>query len=144
MNYRFAQVSDVPALCRLENAQPRAAHWGEAGWRTEIADASSCIVCAQKGNEIVGFVALRLAAGVGEILNVAVAPLYCRRGVGQQLLSRALSWVREHGGGEVTLEVGNANSPAIRLYQKVGFVQVGVRKNFYNGNEDALILKLKV
>ena len=144
MNYCFAQVSDVPALCRLENAQPRAAHWGQDGWRTEIEDPSSCILCAQEENEMVGFVALRLAVGVGEILNVAVAPSRCRQGVGQQLLSRALHWVRERGGGEVTLEVGNTNFPAIRLYQKVGFVQVGVRKNFYHGNEDALILKIKV
>ena len=144
MNYRLAQPSDIPALCRLEEAQPRAAHWKESGWQTELTDRSAYVLCAEAGEEITGFVALRLAGGVCEILNVAVAPQHCRQGIGQQLLLRALAWVREHGGEEITLEVAATNSPAVRLYQKVGFVQVGVRKKFYSGNEDALILKLKL
>lgn len=144
MNYRLAQLSDVSALCQLEEAQPRAARWGKDGWQTEVTDSSSCIWCAEAENKITGFVALRLAAGVCEILNVAVAPQYCRRGIGQQLLLRALDWVRERGGKEITLEVATTNLPAVCLYQKVGFVQAGVRKKFYNGNEDALILKLNL
>ena len=144
MNYRLAQLSDVSALCRIEKSQLRAAHWGEAGWQTELTDPASCILCAEEGEKVIGFVALRLAAGVCEILNVAVAPQHCRQGVGQQLLLCVLNWVRKHGGEEITLEVAATNLPAVRLYQKVGFVQVSVRKKFYNGNEDALILKLKI
>ena len=144
MNYRLAQLSDIPSLCSIENAQPRAARWGIRGWQTEITDKSAYVLCACEGQALVGFIALRLAAGVGEILNVAVAPAYCRRGVGQALLDQTLQWVRRNGGGKITLEVGAANLPALRLYQKMGFASVGVRKKFYHGEEDAFILGLQL
>ena len=144
MKYRPAQLTDCPALCLLEKQQPRAAQWGESGWEAELTNRAAYVLCAQEGEEIVGFVALRLAAGVCEILNVAVSPLYVRRGIGQELVGQCIKWVRQRGAEQITLEVGAANLPAICLYQKAGFVPVGVRKNFYPGNEDALILKLLV
>ena len=140
MNYRLAVLSDVPALSAIEKAQPRCAQWGELGWQTELAEKSSCIWCAQTGKQIAGFAALRLVAGVGEILNVGVSPDFTRRGIGVELVKRVLNWAREHGGRQITLEVGVCNGPAVALYQKAGFTQVGVRKNFYANNEDALIM----
>ncbi|MBR4682133.1 MAG: ribosomal protein S18-alanine N-acetyltransferase [Elusimicrobiaceae bacterium] len=144
MKYRLAQLADVPSLCHLESLQPRAAQWDEAGWQTELAERSAYILCAQDKAETVGFVALRLAAGICEILNVAVAPSHARQGIGESLLRQAVDWVISQRGEQITLEVGATNRPAIGLYQKVGFKQVGMRKNFYNGNEDALILALQL
>ena len=144
MKYRLAQSSDISSLCCLESKQPRAAQWNSAAWQTELADRSAYILCAQDEEEVVGFIALRLAAGVCEILNVAVAPSHNRQGVGQALLHQAVKWVKNQGGEQITLEVGATNMPALGLYQKMGFKQVGIRKNFYNGSEDALILALQL
>ena len=134
MNIRFATPADAPELAAVEQTQPQAAGWGLAGFTSELQQPCARVWCAQDQDQIVGFLALRSAAGSAEILNVAVAPQHCRRGIGQQLLLRALDWVRERGGKEITLEVATTNLPAVCLYQKVGFVQVGVRKKFYNGN----------
>ena len=140
MNYCVAVLTDVPALAAIEQAQPRCAQWGVKGWQTEMAEKAACIWCAREQNRLVGFVALRLVAGVGEILNVGVAPEFARRGIATALLKSALDWARTQGGKQLTLEVGSRNGPAIALYQKAGFKQVGVRKNFYADNEDALIM----
>lgn len=140
MIFRPAVLADVPALATIEAGQPRCAQWKENGWKTELAEPSARVWCAEENGQIVGFLALRFVAGVGEILNVGVLATSLRRGIGRALMARALAWVRTQGGGQITLEVGVHNVPAVKLYEQAGFVQVGVRKNFYAGNEDALLL----
>ena len=140
MKFRTAFLADVPALAEIEHLQPRCAQWGQTGWKTELADQSACVFCAEENGQVMGFVSLRLAADIGEILNVGVHPSLLRRGIAGQLLNHALAWAREHGGKQITLEVAATNLPAVQLYQKEGFVQVGVRKNFYATKEDALIM----
>ncbi|MBR4355806.1 MAG: GNAT family N-acetyltransferase [Elusimicrobiaceae bacterium] len=140
MIYRPATFSDCASLAAIEQRQPRCAQWGEAGWRSEMEVPAAYILCAQEQSVVAGFVALRLAEEVCEIVNVGVLPEYSRRGIASQLLKQALLWVREHGGRQVTLEVGAENIPAVCLYKKIGFVMMGKRKNFYQGREDALVM----
>ena len=140
MIYRPAVAEDIAALVQLEHQQPRCAQWNSNDWKTELAEKSAYVLCAKTDGVLAGFVALRLAAGVCEMLNVGVCAAYQRQGIGLALLTHALSWVREHGGQTVTLEVGAQNAAAIGLYQKAGFTPVGVRKQFYDSGEDALIM----
>ena len=140
MKFRLALPTDVPALAEIERLQPRCAQWGQTGWKTELTETSACVFCAEENGRIIGFVSLRLAVDIGEILNVGVHPSVLRRGIAERLVDQALSWARERGGKQITLEVAATNLPAVRLYQKAGFVQVGVRKNFYATNEDAFIM----
>ena len=140
MIFRPAVLSDVFALAAIEAGQPRCAQWKENGWKTELAETSARVWCAEENGCVVGFLALRFVAGVGEILNVGVLATSLRKGVGRGLMEQALAWVRAQGGGQITLEVGAHNLPAIKLYEQAGFTQVSVRKNFYAGNEDALLL----
>lgn len=144
MNYRLAQLSDVPWLFAIEKSQPRCAQWGMSGWRTEIEVPQSCIYCAVMPDKGVGFIALRMVLDECEIVNVGVLPDCQRQGVGTALLARALAWVRQRGAKHVTLEVAQSNLPAISLYRKAGFKTVGKRKNFYPNNEDALLMEWKV
>ena len=141
MNYRLAQLTDIPAFVAIEQAQPRCAQWALAGWKTELAEKSAYVCCAEEEGRVVGFLALRMAAGVAEILNVGVNPLYLRRGLGQTLLERSIMWLRTQKCEQLTLEVGARNLAAIGLYQKVGFTRIGVRKNFYRDGEDAWIME---
>ena len=143
MNIRVATPDDILALAAIEKAQPRCAQWGKNGWKTELAEKSARVFCAQE-KTVVGFVALRLAAGVGEILNVGVLPEFTRCGTGTLLLSHALAWAKANGGEAISLEVAADNLVARRLYEKCGFVTVGCRKNFYGNGEDALIMGLKL
>ena len=140
MKMRPARPLDAARLAFIESTQPMSAHWGEKGMAGEIANAASRIWCWEEDGEIVGFLALRLAAGFCEILNLAVLPAACRKGIGFRLLSHALRDVRESGGSTVTLEVNVRNHPAIALYTKAGLKEMGRREKFYNGADDALMM----
>lgn len=140
MKLRQAAALDAAELVQLESAQSLCAHWGEKGWREEIVQPASIVWCAEVEGKVVGFAAMRVAADYGEILNVAVHPDYCRQGIAFRLLSKLLSQAREQECKQVTLEVNIRNRPAISLYTKIGFAEVGRRDKFYNAQEDALVM----
>ena len=140
MKMRAAVVLDAPQLAFIEQTQPMSAHWGEKGFASEIANAASRIWCWEEEGEIVGFLALRLVADVCEILNLAVLPAACRKGIGFRLVTHALREVGSRGGKTISLEVNITNLPAISLYTKAGLKEWGRRAKFYNGKDDALIM----
>ena len=76
------------------------------------------------------------------MMNVAVAPGYRRQGVAAALVTALVEELAKAGNHSLTLEVRASNFPAIALYEKLGFSQVGCRKNYYrNPKEDGLILR---
>ena len=87
-----------------------------------------------------GFILARAAGEEAEILTLAVAPSVRRHGVGQALVTAAAAHARKLGAAAMFLEVCAGNQAAIALYRRLGFLQVAVRKGYYQG-EDALVLK---
>ena len=84
---------------------------------------------------------LHYIAGEGYIDNVAVFPEYRRQGAAGLLLEALFQFCRAAGGSLITLEVRAGNRQALSLYQRLGFIEVGRRRNFYSSpTEDALIL----
>ena len=76
------------------------------------------------------------------MMNIAVHPDFRRRGVAQSLVEGLVAGLKAKNVRCLTLEVRASNDPAIALYHKLGFVQVGRRPNYYrNPKEDALILR---
>ncbi|HEX3753494.1 MAG TPA: ribosomal protein S18-alanine N-acetyltransferase [Rhizomicrobium sp.] len=87
-----------------------------------------------------GFILARAVGAEAEILTLAVAPAARRRGVGQALVTSAAAHARNLASAVMFLEVRAGNRAAIALYRRLGFLQVAVRKGYYDG-EDALVLK---
>ena len=82
-----------------------------------------------------------LAMDEGEITNVAVAPVERCHGVGGMLLTELLKIAENKGVARIVLEVRTSNDSAIRLYERNGFVQCGMRKGFYEfPKEDAYVM----
>lgn len=80
---------------------------------------------------VAGFILYTLVAGEGEILTVATAPQWRRYGIGEMLVKAALSHLSGERAQALFLEVGDSNHGALALYQKLGFAEVGKRKNYY-------------
>lgn len=78
-----------------------------------------------------GFVLARLAAGEAEILTIAVARSWRRQGLGRELMEAVLRHLHAERAEALFLEVEEANQPAIVLYQRLGFVEVGRRPAYY-------------
>lgn len=80
----------------------------------------------------VGFSLLRTVADDAELLLLAVAPPFRRRGIGRKLLQHFLDLAQEAGAGRVHLEVREGN-PAVAMYRRAGFSIAGRRRNYYRG-----------
>lgn len=80
-----------------------------------------------------GFVLLREAAGEAEVLTIAVHPAWQGRGVGRLLMDAALRELYARRAEALFLEVDEGNAPALALYRRLGFAQVGRREGYYGG-----------
>ena len=130
---RRGGADDLDAVAAIQQAST-----GAAGWR--VADyLEQEFLVALEGNRIVGFLVARtLVAGEREILNLAVAPDFRRKGVARALLDRAL----EGFCGEVFLEVRESNGVAQKFYKSLGFKELSKRKGYYdNPPETAIVMK---
>lgn len=131
-----AQVAELEKLCF---ADP----WSENSIRSEVDNVLSLWMVAMDGDRVVGYVGSQTVCGETDMMNIAVHPDYRRRGIAESLVDVLIRELKNRGSVCLTLEVRASNDPAIGLYGKLGFREVGLRKNYYrNPREDARILRL--
>lgn len=132
---------DIPAVLAIEGeVYPHG--WTEGIFRDCLRVRYSCWSLVQD-EELIGYAVMSVAVGEAHILNVAVAPHTQGKGLGRDLLMHLLHTGRRHGAETAFLEVRPTNQIAIRLYETAGFHQVGLRRDYYpgdNGREDAVIM----
>ena len=105
--------------------------WSEDEVERLLLDASVVAHRALIGRQLVGFILSRMAAGEAEILSVAIAPRCRGRGLAAKLLMWHLRRLAGMAISAVFLEVEDGNRPALRLYDRAGFRQVGRRPGYY-------------
>ena len=104
-------------------------------------DLAAFLVALDGQGAVAGYAGLQVILDEGYILNIAVRPDCRRQGVASRLLRVFLDFAKGNQLAFLTLEVRASNEAAIALYVKHGFVQAGVRKNYYQDpKEDALIM----
>lgn len=131
----------APQVAALEKAC-FSAPWDERSIRDELQNPLSLWLAAVSGERVAGYVGSELVPDEADMMNLAVAPEWRRQGVAQALLTDLLAALRARGIRSLTLEVRASNRPARSLYEKNGFFQAGLRKNYYfQPVEDALILR---
>ena len=115
--------------------------WREAMFTDALFDPQSCFLVAEsEEGGVLGYAGLQVVLDEGYINNIAVERNARRHGVGDALLDIFCRFGAEHL-AFLTLEVRESNAPAIALYEKHGFEQVGRRKHYYDRpREDALIM----
>ena len=135
---REAAAADAPALAALHAAAfPPALAWGADTIAMVLALPGSFGLCRDGA----GLVLARMAADEAEILTFGVVPAARRRGHGAALLQGALAVARARGAGAMFLEVAAGNAPALALYTREGFAEVGRRRRYYSDGADALVLR---
>lgn len=101
----------------------------------------SCMVVWQ--GQVLGYFMAMLAVDEAHLLNIAVAPQWQGRGVARALLAQLDDWARHQGAASLWLEVRQSSQRARRIYERHGYVQVGVRPRYYparGGGREAAIL----
>jgi ribosomal-protein-alanine N-acetyltransferase len=133
MEIRRLTADDLPAVAATQGASPEAARWNPADYL-----AYDCFVATSNGI-IAGFLVTRaIGPGEREILNVAVAPQWRRRGLARYLISHSNVLVD----GTIYLEVRASNQIAQSLYKSLGFQEVARRSGYYSDPpETAIVMK---
>jgi len=137
IDFRYAMNSDlteVKAIEQLTSPYP---------WSDKLLDESinKLLVITQK-QEIIGFAVVALVAQQAELHLIAIHPKVQSQGYGQLILTLIIESMPASI-ESFFLEVRVSNCRAIRLYQRLGFVQIGERKDYYRnglGTEDAIIM----
>lgn len=133
-----AHVSQVAQLEKLCFSAP----WSENSISSELTNPLSCWLVALDGDRVAGYVGSQTVLDESDMMNIAVDPQYRRQGIARALVEELVKCLARKGSRCLTLEVRASNAGAIALYGKLGFVQVGLRKNYYrNPREDAMILR---
>ncbi len=106
---------------------------------------SHCFLVCQNIEDIekklIGFLCFRILGEESELLNICIHPQYRQKGLGKWMMEFYLHFSYQHGVKKHYLEVDPLNRAAVHLYQSLGFHQVGLRKNFYQGRWDALVME---
>ena len=130
-----AQIAALEKLCFVDP-------WSEESIATELNSRLSYWLVALEGEQVVGYIGSQSVLGESDMMNVAVHPDFRRRGIAEALIAALSVALQERDNVFLTLEVRASNDPAIALYKKLGFIQVGLRKNYYrHPKEDALIMR---
>jgi [ribosomal protein S18]-alanine N-acetyltransferase len=134
-----ASERDAAAIAAIQAASFQRG-WGEDEFRNLLLDRN--VVChrAMMGRSLIGFILSRLAAGEAEIFSVAIGRSWRGRGLSRPLLDLHLRRLAGLGTRTVFLEVDEKNAPAVRLYRRAGFYDVGRRQGYYGGGATALVL----
>lgn len=141
MIIRQMQKGDVPAIAELERicfSDP----WSENSIASELNNPLSYWLVAEDKGRIAGYVGSQAVLDAADVMNLAVSPDYRQQGIGQALINALVEYLQQNKVIALLLEVRVSNTPAISLYEKLGFAQVGRRPKYYhNPREDALILR---
>ena len=133
-----AHVSQVAALEKICFADP----WSEMSIASELQNLWSYWLVALEDDRVIGYVGSQSSIDEADIMNVAVHPDFRRQRIGEKLALALVEELKALGNHSLALEVRASNEPAISLYQKLGFQQVGLRPKYYRTpREDALILR---
>ncbi|MBQ3020036.1 MAG: ribosomal protein S18-alanine N-acetyltransferase [Clostridia bacterium] len=137
---RAWEEKDLPKIAELERecfSDP----WNEqALFSSFTLPFSHCFLIEDKG-QVCGYCILSVLFEDAEVLNIAVSKEYRKKGYGGLLMENMLERARALGATQCFLEVRESNAAAIALYTKYGFLQYGIRKNYYEDGENALTMK---
>ena len=132
----FAGLADLEQMAAL-HARAFDRPWGASELERLLANPAAFALIAERA----GFIMAWSASADAEILTLAVAPEARRQGLGAALVEAAAGAAAARGAASMFLAVAEDNAAALGLYAKLGFVEVGRRRSYYEGGADAIVLR---
>ena len=140
MIIRPMEPEDADSVAQIEKdsfSQP----WSRQGFLDAMALQQNIILVAEEDGEILGYQCTYVSFDEGELTNIAVKRTARGQGVGQHLIRKLQEKAVESGVERIVLEARVTNDTAIALYEKMGFINLGIRKNLYEHPvEDGVIM----
>jgi [ribosomal protein S18]-alanine N-acetyltransferase len=136
---RDSDLESVAAIERLVQTHP----WNKQQFQESLAS-YQCTVYEQ-ANQVVGFCILQPVLDEANLLLMAIHPSQQGKGLGYKLLDQSIQQLKNNP-IQIFLEVRESNTAAIRLYEKTGFHQIDLRKNYYpnpDGSREHAVIMVK-
>ncbi len=139
---RLMQKSDLTAVATIET-QVQSHPWNLKQFEESLNNYYCTVL--QQADKVVGFCILQPVLDEANLLLMAIDPLYQGKGLGYQLLDASIQQLANQP-VQIFLEVRESNTAAIALYEKIGFHQIDLRKNYYpnpDGSREHAIIMVK-
>ena len=143
--FREISLGDLDGIVQIERAV-NPFPWGEEALRDTIASSGHHLMSLREGRAV-GFLLSSFVLDEAQLLLIGVSPDWQGVGVGGQLLKELINRSQDQGQKLIYLEVRSGNERAIRLYRSLGFIDIGVRRDYYPGlvgREDAIVMSLQL
>ena len=134
------KISDVPQIAEIEK-QCFSDAWSKEAFESGMNSPFFYGILFEEGGQVCAYACEMVVFEDAEILNVAVSPPFRRRGLGEKLLLALEEYAKGKGAERLLLEVREGNIPARGLYEKQGFSAFGIRKNYYEDGENAVVMQ---
>ncbi|MDD6056734.1 MAG: ribosomal protein S18-alanine N-acetyltransferase [Clostridiales bacterium] len=132
---------DIEAVSALE-AEVFSRPWSSNAFLAALHAKNAVFLIAEEAGDIFGYIGMYFAVDEGEITNVAVSPGRRTQGIGTSLIHEMIRQAKRRALANLVLEVRVSNDAAVGLYEKNGFVKLGIRKGFYDlPKEDAYLMR---
>lgn len=115
--------------------------WTYTILKDELNSENSQYIVALLNNEIVGFAGIKVILDEADIMNIVTKKSFRKKGIGSSLLKEIINICTNMSLAYITLEVNEENLSAINLYQKFGFEEAGIRKNYYQDKNGIFMKK---
>ena len=145
ISYNIFSEKDIQGIFEISNLSFKLP-WSMESIKSELNNPLAKYIVAKdmRSNRVLGFIGIWIILGEGDITNIAVHPEFRKLGIGEKLLSSMLDLCDSLDCNTINLEVRSSNLPAISLYKKLNFLEVGLRKGYYEDNkEDAILMQYK-
>ena len=141
---RILELTDAEAILAIcLDANAGETTWKLSSFESELENTYNVYLGYEEDDTLVGFIGCSLMFETLAINNFSVLSSYKRQGIGEKLLQGLLAYGKEKGVENFILEVRVSNEAAIALYKKYGFIEIDIRKNYYEQPvEDAYIFQL--
>ncbi|MDD4320917.1 MAG: ribosomal protein S18-alanine N-acetyltransferase [Acidaminococcaceae bacterium] len=140
---RRMTAADIPLVITLTKDLFKD-EWSQETWLTEVNNSISCYTVLELNEQIIGYAGYWLVAGEAQVVRVAVASKFQGQGLGDLLVADMIERAMDEGALAMSLEVRESNKPARKVYEKNGFVESGIRPNYYqDDHENAVIMWLQ-
>jgi ribosomal-protein-alanine N-acetyltransferase len=117
--------------------------WNYEIFKEELANNNSSYLVLRYNNEIVCYGGIKFILDEADIMNIVTRKDKRNMGFAKFILNELITIAKEENCKQITLEVNENNKPAIHLYEVFNFKQVGLRKKYYNGTDNAIIMTLE-
>ena len=139
IHFRTLLPEDAEGVAAVERESFPTPWSREDFWR-EASNGFACYIVALDDMEIIGFAGCWISFEEAQVTNIALTSAQRGRGLGKVLMAKLMRAAAERGAERMTLEVRPSNTSALRLYEGLGFAAIGVRKKYYQDNDEDAIL----